>query len=100
VCKIYACEIIPTRIRAKACAVQLLCNWLVNFTVALTAPIFLKASASGPYFLYGSCTLFTVLVCFFAMPETKGKSLEEIDAMFSGVEISEPLDLDEKVDIE
>ncbi|THU96762.1 MFS transporter [Dendrothele bispora CBS 962.96] len=87
--KIYACEIIPTRLRAKACAVQQLSNWLVNFTVALTAPAFLKASPSGPYFLYGSCTLFTVLVCFFAMPETKEKSLEEIEAMFSGDSVSE-----------
>lgn len=82
VIKIYACEIIPTRLRAKTCAVQQLSNWLVNFTVALTAPLFLRASPSGPYFFFGAATLFTTAVCHFFMPETKGKSLEEIEDLF------------------
>ncbi|EGN96092.1 hypothetical protein SERLA73DRAFT_185629 [Serpula lacrymans var. lacrymans S7.3] len=80
--KIYACEIIPTRLRAKACAVQQLSNWLVNFAVALTAPLFLRASPSGPYFFFGSTTLFTVTICWLFMPETSGKSLEEIEGLF------------------
>jgi hypothetical protein len=54
----------------------------VNFTVALTAPLFLRASPSGPYFFFGSATLFTTIVCYFLMPETKGKSLEEIEDLF------------------
>ncbi|HEV7736953.1 MAG TPA: MFS transporter [Chlamydiales bacterium] len=79
--KIYACEIIPTRLRAKVCAVEQLANWLVNYAVALTAPIFLHSSPSGPYFLYGSATLLAVVVCYF-MPETKGRTLEEIVGLF------------------
>lgn len=59
-----------------------LSNWLVNFTVALTTPLFLRASPSGPYFLFGSAALFTAVVCHFLMPETKGKSLEEIEDLF------------------
>jgi hypothetical protein len=59
-----------------------LSNWLVNFTVALTAPLFLRASPSGPYFFFGSATLFTTIVCIFLMPEIKGKSLEEIEELF------------------
>ncbi|KAH7930757.1 general substrate transporter [Leucogyrophana mollusca] len=82
VVKIYACEILPTRLRAKGCAIQQLANWLVNFTVALTAPLFLRASPSGPYFFFSSATLFTVAMCCFFMPETKGKSLEEIEGLF------------------
>jgi hypothetical protein len=54
----------------------------VNFTVALTAPLFLRASPSGPYFFFGAATLFTTAVCHFFMPETKGKSLEEIEDLF------------------
>ncbi|KAF2752733.1 sugar transporter [Pseudovirgaria hyperparasitica] len=76
--KIYACEIIPTRLRAKVSAVELLTNWLVNFAVALTAPLFLRSSPSGPYFLYGGATLVAAAVCI-GMPETKGRSLEEIE---------------------
>ncbi|KAL4073267.1 general substrate transporter [Scleroderma yunnanense] len=82
VIKIYACEIMPTRVRAKACAIQQLANWMVNFTVALTAPTFLRASPSGQYFLFCGATLFASVVCFFCMPETKGRSLEEIEDLF------------------
>ncbi|KAI9568586.1 general substrate transporter [Boletus coccyginus] len=82
VIKIYACEIVPTRLRAKACAFQQLANWVVNFAVALTAPLFLRTSPSGPYFLFGAATCFVTLVCGFFMPETKGKSLEEIEVLF------------------
>ncbi|MDI1489653.1 MAG: hypothetical protein OHK93_000850 [Ramalina farinacea] len=79
--KIYACEIIPTRLRAKTCAVEQLANWVVNFVIAFTAPMFLRASPSGPYFFYGFCTLGAVILCVF-IPDTKGKSLEEIEGLF------------------
>ncbi|PYI07785.1 sugar transporter [Aspergillus sclerotiicarbonarius CBS 121057] len=79
--KIYASEIIPTRLRAKVCAVELLANWIVNFVVTLTAPLFLHRSPSGPYFLYGFSTLVAVAVCV-VMPETKGRSLERIEELF------------------
>lgn len=62
-------------------AVELLANWLLNFVVTLTAPAFLRSSPSGPYFLYGACTILTVLVCF-GLPETKGKTLEEVELDF------------------
>ncbi|KAF8120587.1 general substrate transporter [Boletus edulis] len=82
VTKIYTCEIMPTRLRAKACAFQQLANWVVNFAVALAAPVFLRSSPSGPYFLFGTATCFVTLVCYFFMHETKGKSLEEIKGLF------------------
>ena len=50
--------------------------------VALSGPGFLAASASGPYWTYGSFSLLAAIVTFFAMPETLGKSLERIDAQF------------------
>ena len=54
---------------------------MVNFAVTLTAPLFLRSSASGPYFLYGATTLCAVGMCLF-IPETKGRSLEEIEELF------------------
>ncbi|GIJ98884.1 hypothetical protein Aspvir_001006 [Aspergillus viridinutans] len=79
--KIYASEIIPTRLRAKVCALELVANWIVNFIVTLTAPLFLRSSPSGPYFLYGFATILAVAVCYL-MPETKGQSLERIEGLF------------------
>lgn len=51
-------------------------NWVVTFTT----PIFLAHSSYGVYFLFGGACLLTVLVCVFFMPETRGKTLEDIDA--------------------
>ncbi|RDW72325.1 sugar porter family MFS transporter [Aspergillus mulundensis] len=83
--KIYASEIIPTRLRAKVCAVELVANWVVNFLVTFTAPLFLRASPSGPYFLYGFSTVVAVVVCIL-MPETKGHSLEHIEQLFENAD--------------
>ena len=54
----------------------------MNFLVALTTPVLLAKSSFGAYFLFGGCTLLTALVCFLFMPETKGKSLNEIEDAF------------------
>ncbi|OJJ03342.1 hypothetical protein ASPVEDRAFT_194904 [Aspergillus versicolor CBS 583.65] len=86
--KIYASEIIPTRLRAKVCAVELVANWVVNFLVTFTAPLFLRASPSGPYYLYGFSTVLAVIVCIL-MPETKGQSLEHIERLFESQHESE-----------
>ncbi|KAL4901427.1 hypothetical protein BDW74DRAFT_170145 [Aspergillus multicolor] len=91
--KIYATEIIPTRLRAKVCAVELVANWVVNFLVTFTAPLFLRASPSGPYFLYGFSTVLAVVVCVL-MPETKGHSLEHIERLFESGRDGEGADAD------
>ena len=59
---------------------------MVNFAVALTAPLFLRHSPSGPYFLYGFATLLAVGVVYAFMPETKNRSLEEIEQLFEKTE--------------
>ncbi|KAL9099384.1 MAG: hypothetical protein Q9163_005113 [Psora crenata] len=56
----------------------MLMNWLVGFAT----PIFLARSSSGPYFLFGSLSLTTVIVLAIYMPETRGESLETIQEAF------------------
>jgi hypothetical protein len=48
----------------------------------LTTPILLSRSSSAVYFFFGFSSLITVLVCAVAMPETNGRSLEDIDRAF------------------
>ena len=79
--KIYACEIIPTHIRARVASLELLANWAMNFAVTISAPILLRSSPAGAYFLYGFSTVLAVIVCIY-MPETKGRSLEDIEQEF------------------
>lgn len=80
--KIYVAESQPQRTRASATNLAHGSNWVCNFLVALTTPILLSASSFGAYFLFGGCTLLTAIVCIIWMPETKGKSLDEIETAF------------------
>lgn len=80
--KIYASEIQPPKTRAPATSLAQSSNWVVNFVVAFTTPVFLQHSSSGIYFMFGAASLLTVVVCATEMPETKGKTLEDIDKAF------------------
>lgn len=55
---------------------------MINWIIAFTTPMFLARTSSGPYFLFGSCSLLTTLVCLAFQPETRGASLEEVDKAF------------------
>lgn len=80
--KIYAAEIQPQRTRASATSLAHGSNWVSNFLVALTTPILLSKSSFGIYFLFAGCSFLTAAICFLFMPETKGKSLEEVEVAF------------------
>lgn len=81
--KSWVAESQPQRSRSSATNLAYGCNWLANFLVALTTPVLLDRSSFGAYFLFGGCTFITAIVCMVWMPETKGKSLEEIEAAFA-----------------
>ena len=80
--KVYAAEIQPQRTRASATSLAHGSNWASNFLVALVTPILLQSSSFGAYFLFGGCSLLTAVVCTMFMPETKGRSLDEIEDAF------------------
>ena len=69
--KIYAAEIQPQRTRASATSLAHGSNWATNFLIALTTPILLSTSSFGAYFLFAVF-----------MPETKGRSLDDIEEAF------------------
>ncbi|KAF2183656.1 general substrate transporter [Zopfia rhizophila CBS 207.26] len=80
--KIYASEIQYARTRAAAnCLAQGL-NFFANWLVAFATPVFLSTSAFGAYFLFGFLTLGTVIILSIYMPETRGRSLEDIQSAF------------------
>ena len=80
--KIYASEIQPANTRAAANCVALGMGFLTNFLVAIITPILLSKSAYGAYFLFGFLALGTVSVLAACMPETRGRSLEDIQMAF------------------
>ena len=80
--KIFAAEIHPQRTRAAATTLAHSSNWLANFLVALTTPILLSKSSFGAYFLFGGCSIITAAIGAIFMHETKGQSLDEIEATY------------------
>ncbi|KAL9640008.1 MAG: hypothetical protein Q9204_000879 [Flavoplaca sp. TL-2023a] len=80
--KSYPSEIQPPATRATATSLAQSANWAVNFCVVLVVPIFFASSESGPYFLFGGLTILNTAILFFIMPETRGRTLEDIHADF------------------
>ncbi len=73
-------EIFPTRVRGRAMAIATFALWLADFAVSLSFPVIADTlKESFAFWMYaGMCVLnFAVIAAF--LPETKGRSLEEIE---------------------
>jgi MFS family permease len=78
-------ELMPTRIRSNGMSIALVLNQLVSTTLAAVfLPFVSKHGYSSMFFLFASFTVVYFLVTAFFLPETKGKTLEEIEAHFEG----------------
>ena len=78
-------ELMPTRIRSNGMSIALVINQLISTTLAaIFLPFVSKHGYSSMFFLFASCTVVYFLVTLFLLPETKGKTLEEIEAHFEG----------------
>jgi len=76
-------EIYPLGVRSKAAGIGTMANWIANFSVSLTFLLLIDAlGRSGTFWLYGGIGALTLLFCWKLVPETKGKHLEEIQALF------------------
>lgn len=73
-------EIFPNRIRGAAMAVATVSLWLASFMLTYTFPLLNNAfGAAGTFWLYGLICLLGFWFIQRKLPETKGKSLEEIE---------------------
>jgi SP family arabinose:H+ symporter-like MFS transporter len=73
-------EIFPTRIRGLAASVGSFSLMVTGFVITLTNPVFIKTiDPSGTFFLYGVLTLPGIWFIWKFVPETKGKTLEQIE---------------------
>jgi sugar porter (SP) family MFS transporter len=73
-------EIYPQRIRGTAMSVATVMNWAANFVVTISFLSLLNAiSSSGTFFLFAGLTVVALIYFIARVPETKGRSLEEIE---------------------
>jgi MFS family permease len=76
-------ELMPTRIRSNGMSIALVINQLVSTTLAgIFLPVVGKYGYSTMFFLFCGITVIYLLTVAFFLPETKGKTLEEIEKYF------------------
>lgn len=75
-------EIFPLSIRAKGTAIGASSNWMNNFIIAFITPPMLSNITFGTYLFFCVWCLLGGVYVFFFLPETKGKTLEEMDRVF------------------
>ena len=83
-------EIFPTRIRGRAMAIATVCLWVANYVISQTFPmmdenprLLEKFHHAFPFWLYGVFCVVLLIFVARCVPETKGKTLEEIEKQWS-----------------
>ncbi|MBN2211164.1 MAG: sugar porter family MFS transporter [Sedimentisphaerales bacterium] len=77
-------EIFPNRVRARACSIATFANWGTNAFSAQFFPWYVDQSGmAGAYFTFGIICTIAVIFYFKFVPETKGKTLEDIEKLWT-----------------
>lgn len=75
-------EILPVNIKGLAGSIATLANWFFSWVVTMTANLLLTWSTGGTFTIYMLVSAFTVVFVSLYVPETKGRTLEEIQRSF------------------
>ena len=79
---IVVAEVFPLGLRAKGVSIGASANWLNNFAVGMSTPSFVTAAPYGVYIFLGMMCVLGALYVAFLVPETKGRTLDEMDGLF------------------
>ncbi len=75
-------EIFPNKIRGRAVAVAVMAQWAANYLISSTYPVMMEFSGAFTYGFYGAMSLLSFVFVWKMVPETKGKTLEEIESQW------------------
>ncbi|KAL1993482.1 hypothetical protein VTN49DRAFT_3431 [Thermomyces lanuginosus] len=75
-------EIFPSSLRAKGVALSTCSNWLNNFIIGLITPPLVQNTGFGAYTFFAVFCVLSGIWTYFVVPETKGRTLEEMDVVF------------------
>lgn len=82
ICWVLIAEIFPNTIRSQAVAVTVAAQWISNFLVSATFPSLSAWSVGGTYCLYAAMALASAVFVWRWVPETKGRTLEEMSKLW------------------
>lgn len=75
-------EIFPNKIRGRAIAIAVAAQWAANYFISSTYPAMMEFSGGMTYSFYGLMSLLSFIFVWKMVPETKGKTLEEMETLW------------------
>jgi len=89
---VVASEIFPSAIRGRALAISIMVMWVADTIVGQITPILLnKIGSAGTFWFFAFFCLVAFIAVYKLLPETKGKSLEQIEKDWKDKEAEEPI---------
>ena len=82
ICWVLISEIFPNKIRGRAVAIAVVAQWAANYFISSTYPAMMEFSGAFTYGFYGVMSVLSLVFVWKMIPETKGKSLEEIEKIW------------------
>ena len=76
-------EIFPNKIRGKAVAIAVAAQWAANYFISSTYPAMMEFSGGFTYGFYGLMSIISLIFVWKLVPETKGKTLEEMETLWN-----------------
>lgn len=83
ICWVLIAEIFPNRIRGRAVAVAVVAQWAANYLISSTYPAMMEFSSGMTYGFYGLMSVLSAIFVWKMIPETKGKTLEEMEWLWN-----------------
>lgn len=82
ICWVYISELFPNKIRGQAVAIAVAAQWAANYLISSTYHGMMEFSSAFTYGFYGAMAVLSALFVWKMVPETKGRSLEQIESFW------------------
>lgn len=82
ICWVLISEIFPNKIRGQAVAIAVAAQWAANYFISSTYPSMMEFSGAFTYGFYGVMSVLSLIFVWKMVPETKGKTLEEMEKIW------------------
>lgn len=91
-------EVFPNSRRAKGVGLATATIWISNFVIGVAVPPMLISIGYGTFIFFGIFCMLAAVFSYFFVPETSGKTLEEMDSVFKDNLAQEELEMMRQVD--